>query len=364
MQTFLTINLDALTHNIRQIRQYIGESRIICGVVKANAYGHGLLETAKHLVHHGVERLAVVSAQDVDLLRQNHIQVPIYIMNALHPYEYEEVILHRAIPFISSKHEVTELQRQASRLNMVTSVQLKINSQMNRLGVDQDDAMEIITAIHNSSHIKLDGIALHLAQADAIDNEGVLMDIRFIDSLQSQLSSSYPNLIYNVANSAALLHYPQSLYHMIRPGIALYGYESALKIEPALSWVSMVMHIRKVTAGTPVSYGATYTTQRDTHLAIIPVGYADGFPREHASPVSVLIHNHRYPIVGRVCMNQMMIDLGERHDVQLFDTVYLIHPKRLPASELALATKTISYRILTSLNPQLPRHYISESLEA
>ncbi|NIZ47308.1 alanine racemase [Entomospira nematocerorum] len=363
MQTFLTISLDAFTHNIRRIRQHIGESRIICGVVKANAYGHGLIETAKHLVAHGVDRLAVVSVHDVYILRQNQIQTPIYIMNALHPHEYEESIILKAIPFISSLYEVVEWQKQASRLNIITPVQLKVNSQMNRLGVDSIDAQDIIKAISQASHLKLEGIALHLAQSDSPENDGVLRDIHLIDSLQQQLSVHYPDLIYNVANSGALIHYPSSLYHMIRPGIAMYGYESNLQLQPALSWVSMVMHIRKVSAGTPVSYGAYYTTQHDTFLAVIPVGYADGFPREHVTPVFVLIHNHRYPVVGRVCMNQMIIDLGERHDVQLFDTVYLIHPTLLPATELALATNTISYRILTSLSPQLPRLYTHESLE-
>jgi alanine racemase len=352
--TYLEIQLDHLCHNVTYLRSIAGQERMICGVIKANAYGHGCVEMAKQLVALGVERLATTCVRELIALRNAGISVPIHIMSVVHPCEREVAVEIGCTPFIGSVDEAIDWNRAAVMLGKKMQVHLEINSQMNRLGVDFSQSAALIESIEQASHLELEGVALHLSMADVAGDASMLGDIEKVE----QLRSRYPNLIYHVASSAALANYRQSMYNMIRPGLALYGYGMGNQLKPILSWVTSVVQIRQVAADAPVSYGATYRTTQPSYLAVLPVGYADGYPREFAEQAYVLIKQKRYPVVGRVCMNHLMVDLGDKHEVKLFDKAYLIHDTLLDAEALAKASASISYRVLTGLERNLPRRYL------
>lgn len=350
------IHLDHVTHNVNYIRKQIGPYSLICGVIKANAYGHGLVRIAQHLTSIGVERLAIVNIGDLIALRNAGINVPIHTMSVLHPDERAIAIELDAIPFVHSQEEITSWQEIAKSVNKKIFIHLKINSHMNRLGIDVHEQKYALSVIQQSSHLKLEGIGLHLAQASIPNHTSTVEDVTKIENIKKQLSDS-SSIIYHIASSLAIKNYPNSLYDMVRPGIALYGYEFNNQLKPALSWISSIVRIRKVKAGSAVSYNTTYITPKDTYLAVVPIGYADGYPREFTHTSHVLINSQRYKVVGVVCMNQIIIDLGLKHSVNLFDPVYLIHALDLNAHILAQNSNTISYRILTSINQTIPRIY-------
>jgi alanine racemase len=352
MNSHLVINTQHIRHNVQIIRAIIGNDRLICGVVKANAYGHGLAEFARELTSLGVERLACVSVDELAKLRQAGISAPIHLMCVVHPDERALACRLGCIPFISSKNEAIGWNDTAKDEQITLVVHIEVNSQMNRMGVDRADLEDLIATMEQAAHLQLEGIALHLANADIPNDEGMLSDIGFVQSLQAK----YPKLMYHVASSSALEHYPQSLFQMVRIGLALYGY-GLPNLKPVLSWVTFVSHIRTVSANTPISYGSTYRTKQQSQLAVLNVGYADGYPREFISQPKVLINNKLYPIVGSICMNQMIVELGMEHGVKLFDKVYLIHESLFDAEAFDLLTGSLSYRILSSIETSLARIY-------
>jgi alanine racemase len=365
--THLQINLKALENNYHIIRSFLREETEVCAVVKANAYGHGVLAIAGALTKMGVNRLGVATIEEAIELRLANIKAPIHLFNPCTPTEIAEAVKWQLIPFIHSTAELNLWQQQAHRQNTNINVHIKINSSMNRIGVEEANLLPLVNHCASLSHIQLTGLAMHLADADHLPGINTARHIdqfsRLAKAVQKQIDTPLTN---HIANSATIGFWHNSEFDMVRPGLALYGFSPVTnmpsnhpynKLQPIMTLKSQLISIRPVPAGSPISYNGTYITPQTTHIGVIPIGYSHGYPRQSATTQQVIINNNRYPVVGLVCMNQMMIDLGNTLTVSLYDEVTLFDPHLYPASMLADAAQTSIYPVLTSMSSRLQRYY-------
>lgn len=365
--THLHINLMALENNYRMIRSLLRAETELCAVVKANAYGHGVLEIAKALIKMGVNRLGVATIEEAIELRELGINKPIHLFNPCTPNEIAEAVKWQLIPFIHSTAELNLWQQQAQQCGTQVSVHIKINSSMNRIGVEEANLMPLVQHCTSLTHIKLTGLAMHLADADNLPGTSTAEHIEQFNRITQVVQQVVGRpLTCHLANSATLGFWANSQFDMVRPGLALYGFSPIAnlpanhpyaQLQPVMTLKSKLISIRPVPAGSPVSYNGTYITPQATHIGIIPVGYSHGYPRQSATATHVIINQHRYPVVGLVCMNQMMVDLGSALNVNLYDDATLFDGHFYTAAMLASAAKTSVYPIITALSNRLERCY-------
>ncbi len=365
--THIQINLKALENNYRIIRSLLRDGTEICAVVKANAYGHGVLAVAIALVNMGVNRLGVATIEEALELRQAGIKAPVHLFNPCTPAEIAEAAKWNLIPFIHSTTELNLWQQQAQQLNTQISVHIKINSSMNRIGVEETNLVPLVVHCATLSHIKLTGLAMHLSDADnltGIDTVQHLAQFHRITKAVQQIVGT--PLTNHIANSATLGFWANSQFDMVRPGLALYGFSPVAslpadhpftQLQPVMTLKSKLISIHPVPAGSPISYNGTYITPQATHIGVIPVGYSHGYPRQSANTQQVSINNKPYPVVGLVCMNQLMVDLGSALSVNLYDEVTLFDARMYTAGMLASAAQTSVYPVLTAMSSRLERCY-------
>lgn len=363
--TRIHVDLDALTHNLRTLRAHAGVP--VMGIVKANAYGHGLVPVALHLQSQGVEQLGVAFLEEGVVLRQAGVKVPILVMGGIFGPQVGRFISHDLEITVSSLDKLRQVERAAEALGRRATIHLKIDTGMERIGVHSYNAGAFIEAAVASPWCEVKGVYSHLACADdpASPMTGVQLE-RFLDACAhfDRIGASMP--IRHLANSGGVLHFPDTHLDMVRPGIALYGVlpdpasQLTVNLKPALSLVSQVVYFKVVEAGHPVSYGATWAPEQDTRVVTIPIGYGDGYPRSLSSRGEVLIRGHRHPIVGRICMDQFMVDLGPQGTAYNEDEVVLIGRQgdaQIRCEAVSEAAGTIPYEILTGLNERIPREY-------
>ncbi len=360
------IHLDALKANLRHIREGIPDGTAICAAVKANAYGHGVLPVAEALRASDVEVLGVSSPFEGEQLRKGGDTGRILLFGPTVPEEIPLSIESRLEIMVTGESYLRFIEEalKSATVGEPVHVHLKVDTGMGRVGCLPEEAVKLARRISTHPRMVLSGTATHFPSADSENPQ----DIEFTREQARQLSSVARELrsaglnpgIVHAANSGGIALNPETSFGMVRPGIALYGYGVSLKLKPVMELKTRITALKKVSPGTTVSYGRTWTSPGRNWIATLPIGYADGYPRAMSNCGEVLIAGKRYPVAGRVCMDQTMINLGKKTDIQLYDEVTLFGPNPAgpDAEELADITGTISYEITCGISARVPRVYI------
>ena len=355
-----TISLKSLTHNLSKIKTRLSERTDILVAVKANAYGHGAGETARHFESIGVSWFGVATAREALELRSEGITANILIFSPVYTNITE--LVDYDICFTVADGDSFEAI--TPQFGSDARVHLKIDTGMGRLGLGWQEAAHLAKKIDASPNMKLEGVWTHFAASDDEDRKFTLRQLEtfdlFLNSLETH--SIYPKLKH-AANSAAVFAYPKAQFDLVRPGIAAYGYHSSPYIaelepnlKPALTLDAPITFVKKVKKGTSISYSSLWQAPRATTIATVRIGYADGYPRLLTGKGEVLVQGELRPIVGRVCMDQLMVDVGDL-EVDIGDRVTLFGPGKLDAETLAGRIGTISYELLTSIGSRVERVY-------
>jgi len=371
------IHLDNLRRNIQGARRKIGEHPKICMPVKADAYGHGAVPVAKCALEAGVEYLAVALTSEGRELRAAGITSPILLLAQAIPGELPEIVSLGLIPHIGDSEFLDAAAGAAEKAGKKLTIHLKVDTGMGRLGCRPEEAAALAKKIASSKSLSLGGVVTHLAVSDSIDPD----EIAFTKTQLSRLKEAAASIekegidpgIVHAANSGALVFHEDSYFDMIRPGIFLYGYSPAdwlvktgqaasldnyLSAEPLMELRSAVVSIKKMKKGETVSYGRIWTAPEDTYVGIVPAGYADGFRRSLSNDHSMLIGGKTYPLAGRICMDQCMVNLGPDPVVKRWDEAVVFGPGFTTAADIAVKAKTIPYEITCGIGKRVPREYI------
>jgi len=355
--TFAEISLKALSHNVGVVRQKTGNKNILA-VVKANAYGHGAAEISKHLVKNGVTHFGVAFTNEAIQLREAGVKSPILVF--FDRNHIKECFEFNLTPVVFDLNTAKKFSAEAARRNRSLSIHIKVDTGMGRMGFTPDKAHDAICKIAGLKNIRLEGLMSHFSDADLHDKEFANLQLKRFLSLRKELKGNGVTFnFFHIANSAAVLTMPGAHLNMVRPGIMLYGYgDDALK--PVLSLRSKILMLKKVPAGTPISYARTFVTKRKSIIATIPAGYADGYNRRLSNRGEVLINGKRAPVVGRVCMDTIMADVTDLHGLSMDSEVILLGSQgkeKITAADIADKTGTIPYEVLTSIGQRVKREY-------
>lgn len=361
--TWVEVDLAAIRFNLGQLAAYLHPRTQIMAVVKANAYGHGLVEVSRVLAGAGATWLGVATPEEALELRVGGIKRPILILGYTPPQAVPELARLGVAVTVTSLDQAMAFSSQALQAGRALRVQVKVDTGMGRLGFLPAQAVAAVTAVNRLPGLQVEGIFTHLAAADARDRDYTRHQVEIFQKIIGELEARGIYLRWkHAANSAALLDFPATHFNLVRPGIALYGYSpfdyprDGVKLRPAMTFKTRIVLIKEVPAGTSISYGCTYVTPRSSRIATLPVGYADGYHRGLSNQGQVLIHGCRVPVVGRVCMDHLMVDVSDVPEAEEGDEVMLFGPA-LPAEELAEQLGTISYEVLCGVGPRVPRIY-------
>ena len=371
MKSYLTwaeVDLDAIAHNARGLKERVGEETELMAVVKANAYGHGAVPVARTALENGASRLAVNRTLEGVELRQAGLTAPILILGYSLPGEAEAIVRWDLTPTVTTVEGALALSAMSDRQGKVTPIHVKVDTGMGRFGLLPDEVVPFVRRISELPGLKLEGLFTHFAVADSADKTYTRRQFGLYMRVVRQLEEAgFTIPLKHVANSAATLDLPEMHLDMVRCGIALYGLrpsdevEPAIPLRPAMALKSRVARVRTLPPGSSISYGCTYTTTRPTPVALVPVGYGDGYHRLLSNKGSVLIGGKRAPIVGRVCMDQFVVDVTDINGVRQDDEVVIFGcqgKEEISAEEVAALAGTINYEIVTSILPRVTRVYL------
>jgi alanine racemase len=374
--TWAEVSLGNLRHNFRVVQQHVKESVAICAVVKADAYGHGALECALALQEEGASWLGVTSLDEAIPLREADVRTRILLMTGFWRGEEEEIVRLGLTPTIWEPGQIELLEKAAARLGVAQhSVHLKVDTGMGRLGVAPEDLPQIYAALKSSPHLVLEGLSTHLASSEVLDAPSVEEQLkRFEEARRAVQSEGFSPPLIHAANTNAAISRPESLYTMVRPGLALYGYylpferagrevsggKLRLAIKPVLTWKTRILSLRNMKANQALGYGGTYVTKAPAKIAVLPVGYADGFNRQLFSGGRVIVRENYAPIVGRISMDLTLVDVTGISGVSVGDEVVLLGSSdglNVDAREHARLASTNPYEILCDISKRVPRRY-------
>jgi alanine racemase len=365
--TWVEVNLNRLSRNLQAIRSRVAPAKVMV-ILKANAYGHGLADVAKHLSSQA-DYLGVAVLEEGIFLRELGVAAPILVLGGIWGDQITNYIQNDLTLTASSVERLTQINEIAGKMGQKAKVHLKIDTGMERIGVHYYSAQTIQETALACANVEVEGIFSHFANADSLDLTHARLQLeRFQEVLRFYEKRSLPIPIRHMANSAAILNLPESHFDMVRPGIMLYGvYPSSIKdlrinVKPALAWKSRVVYFKVVKPGHPVSYGSSWESDHPVRVVTLPVGYGDGYFRSLSNKTQVIIRGKKYSQVGSICMDQMMINI-EGDSAFNGDEVTLIGEsggESISADDLADRAGTISYEILTNINTRVPRIYITE----
>ena len=366
------VDLDAIWENMVHMKENIAENTKILAVIKTDGYGHGGVPIAKML-----EQLdfmfgyAAATYEEAHVLREAGVKKPILILGYTFPYCYEELIREEIRPAVYRRDTVEELAAAAAKVGKKAKVHIKVDTGMGRIGITPDEeGLEFVRFLIEHSELEVEGIFTHFAKSDEADktsaNHQLELFQNFIDKIQTELGITIP--VKHCSNSAAILEMPQANMDMVRAGITTYGLypseevsKDIVPLRAAMSLYSHIVYCKMIHAGQSVSYGGLFTAQKDTRVATIPVGYGDGYPRSLSGRGYVLIHGKRAPILGRVCMDQFMVDISEIPEAMDGDKVTLLGmdgTERITAEELGELSGRFNYEFVCDLGKRIPRVYI------
>jgi alanine racemase len=363
---WLQVDLGALDRNIRQVREAVGSRTSVVFVIKANAYGHGLLPVARQAARSGIRWFAVAYLQEALQARRVSEDARIVVLGAASPEDVPALLEYRILPVLVSQEQALALGAAARARGQRLRAHLKIDTGMGRFGVPWSDAAVVFARLREEPGLDITGLCTHFASVEAKKPSLGPEQMERFRSVETQLRALAPGPLFrHVSSSRAFLYQQDWDLDGVRPGIILYGYgagERGMRIRttPVLQWKTTVLQVKRVPAGFPVGYYSQYTTAAPTTIATIAAGYADGYARALSNRGFVLIGGRRCAVVGRVSMNWITVDCGPDHPVQVGDEVVLIGRQgeaTIWADELARLARTIPYEILTSINALAERRY-------
>ncbi|MCR5125842.1 MAG: alanine racemase [Treponema sp.] len=369
--TIAKIYIENLRHNLKFIRSRINPDAKMCVAVKADAYGHGAVRCAKEAVECGADFLAVARVSEGIELRENGISVPILLLSLCDLSEMADLVKFDITPLVYDEEYIRAIENAVAAAGKKNySVHLAVDTGMGRIGCQPEDAVSLAKIIDSSEKLSLGGMCTHFATADSYEREDVdytnWQFDRFLYATESVRNAGINPGIRHCANSALTLNRPETHLDMCRPGIIVYGYYPGdLKgkdLKPVMALTTKIVSIRDFKKGKSVSYGRTWTATSDTKIGVIPIGYDDGLFRRFAGKISVAINGKPYPIRGRICMDQCMVDLGEETKVKRWDEVVIFGPEESGALQsadtLANLTDTISYEITCQISKRVERIFV------
>lgn len=361
------IDLTAIEHNVKEIKKKITNGAALCAVVKADAYGHGALSVAQAALKAGAERLAVAIVNEAVELRDAGFKVPILVLGYTPACQAELVAQKDITQTIFTLEAAKALSAAAQAVGRTVKVHIKVDTGMGRIGIQPEEAGDFAAAVAALPGLEIEGLYSHFACSDSADKEFTLTQHqRFLEAAARVEGKGIAIPIKHIANSAAMLELPKTHLDMVRPGIILYGLwpsgevKQDLKLKPAMKFKAQIGFLKDLPAGSPISYGRTYYTSRPSRIGTVPVGYADGWSRLLAGKAELLIRGQRAPMVGRVCMDQCMVDVTHIPEVRLGDEVLLFGGPELPVEEAAQHMGTINYEVVCMVGKRVPRMYIGE----
>lgn len=369
LRCYAEISLETIGHNIREVKKRLPEGVKLLGVVKANAYGHGAVPVASYLENQ-VDYFATATIEEAVELRENGISAPILILGYVSPSQYGDLVEYDITQTIDSYAQALALEKEAARQNRKAKAHLAVDTGMTRIGfqVTEHDADEA-AKIADLPHIELEGMFTHFSCADQEDKTYCSMQMEKYDKMTALLAERGVTIpLRHICNSAGIMEFDDHHFEMVRSGIITYGIypseevkKERLDLIPALSWKSHVIHVKEVGPGIGVSYGATYVTEKPmTRIATVSAGYADGYPRALSNQGCVLIHGKKAPIIGRICMDQMMVDVTDIPDVQVEDVVTLVGTdgdETITIEEIANPAARFDYEMLCDISSRVTRVY-------
>jgi alanine racemase len=370
------IDLAAIAHNVRELRRLIGDKVQLMVAVKANAYGHGAVEVARAALESGADQLGVARVEEGVALRRAGIEAPILILGYTPPDNASDLIEHRLMPTVYALESARAFSAAATAVNRSIAFHIKVDSGMGRLGVPCDalqldisqQPVAAIKAILQLPGLDFQGLCTHFATADHGDKTFAHRQFSRFQALVADLKAAGIAIpIKHAANSGAIIDMPETHLDMVRAGISLYGLAPSgevdlgrIDLRPALALKARIIHLKTVPAGTRISYGGTWTSPSATTIATIPVGYGDGYNRRLSNRGQMLVKGKRTPVVGRVCMDLTMLDVGHIDDVKVGDEAVLIGrqgEEEISADEIAELLGTINYEVVTALMARVERVY-------
>ena len=366
------INLDNIKHNIRVLKEHIGNDTPIMAVIKANGYGHGSIEVASALeAIDYIYGFAVATIEEAVAIRALGIKKPILILGFVFEDDYEKIVRYDIRPCVVSLDMARKLSACASLQNKTVKIHIKIDTGMHRIGFECNEAsIEEIKEIADLPNIRLEGMFTHFSKAYEENKDFTKVQFDAFNSMKDRLIENNIRFdVYHCANSAAILDLKEYKLDLVRSGITTYGLwpsefvDKSLDLRPAMSLYSHVSFVKNLKKGQPISYGGTYITHRDSVIATVPVGYADGYARSLSNKGYVIIHGKKAPIVGRICMDQFMIDVSDIPDTKLGDEVVLIGKmgdESITMEELGELSGRFNYEFVCDLGERIPRVYIED----
>ncbi len=363
--THMRIDLDALTHNVAEVRKHTGNAKIMA-IMKADAYGHGLVPAARKFADLGVDFFGVAFLEEGIKLRQAGIEAPILVLGGLVGYQVKHFLDYHLDMTASSLYKAQQISEEAQRMNRIARVHLKVDTGMNRIGVRVQNAVAYALGVAKMPNMDLVGIFSHFVRAQGPDVELAMRQHEMFQEVLDNLKRQGLEVpLAHLANSSSLYNLKNVTYDMVRPGLTLYGYgpgphlDGKWDLKPALSVQTEVVFFKGIRKGMGVGYMHSWSAPRDGWLATLPVGYGDGYPRILSNRADVLIGGKRYPVVGNISMDQLMVWLGEDQHSVGAEAVLIgrQEEERIGAWELAGHAQTIAYEILCGWTTRVPRIY-------
>ena len=359
------VDLSAIAHNIQETRKKIEPGTKICAVVKADAYGHGAVPVATAALAAGVEYLAVSMTREALELRAAGIMAPILILGAMTPGHDKILVDKNITQAVFDLKSAQALSAAALQANKVAKVHLAVDTGMNRIGCRPEEAGELAAAIAGLPHVYLEGVFSHFAAADEKDKTYSKKQLAAFKTALANIADQKIDIpIVHLDNSAGITEIPAAHFNMVRQGITLYGWwpshevKQSMDLQPVMTLKAEIVFIKDIPAGEKISYGCTYETKRPTKLATLPLGYADGISRKLSNTGYVSIRGCKAPILGRVCMDQMMVDVTDIPNVQVGDEAIIFGGGEISLDTVAEWMETINYEVICLLSTRIPRKYI------
>ena len=365
--TVALIDGDALRWNFRQIRAKVGSDVKILSMVKANGYGHGAPRIAEVLAAEGSDAFGVATLEEGLELRAAGIRAPILVVAGAYPERLDLFMENKLTPVVHDAESLVRMDDGAKKRGTTLKVHMKIDTGMGRIGFLPADMQSWLPLLKRLHALEIEGVFSHFSHADNVAGDYTRNQLEIFRDVVARLRADgiSPALIH-LANSAATITLPAAYFNMVRPGLMLYGIypspdmASQVSLQPVLSWKSRILQLKKVPAGASISYGRTFITERESLIAAVPVGYADGYSRLLSNRGEMLVKGKRAPVAGRVCMDLTMIDVTDIGGIEQGDEVVLLGRQGnavISADEMAAWSNTISYEILTSIGTRVPRIY-------
>ncbi|OLE54172.1 MAG: alanine racemase [Acidobacteria bacterium 13_1_20CM_3_53_8] len=372
--TWAEIDLDALASNFREVRRRVGPAVKVMGVVKANAYGHGAIECARRLAREGADWLGVALPEEGLELRSAGLEQPILCFGGFWPGQEQACIVNNLIPVVYRVDMVEAMDNAARSLGVVADIHVKIDTGMGRLGVRFDEAREFADAIRKFESVRVDGLMTHFAAADEQTHDPFTEEQtkRFYGAVGVFRERGWNPTYQDLANSAGIFGHPSSWGSMVRPGGVLYGLwrdvlqplSEPVSFQPVMTLRTRIELLKRVHRGETIGYGCTFEAPREMTVAILPIGYNDGYARRLSNRGRVIVRGHFAPVVGRVSMDLTIIDVTDVPGASVVDIVTLMGSDgelSIPAEEVAKQAGTLSYEITCGISARVPRIYLNES---